>query len=521
MKSLYLKMAFHQDFKMMVNSDSKDRIQSDDNYRSTPVKLKQLLSPWVNTDFIDCDVQNLQNDSRLIQAGDLFLAYPGTTTDGRLYIDKAIASGAAAVVYDDMNFSLTSMPTSAIPCVAMPHLGHFVSQIAQRFFYTPGQPLTITGITGTNGKTTIAYQLAQAYGLLSEKSAYIGTIGQGDVNHLQPLANTTPDGLCLQRLMAHYKADGTRRVCMEVSSHALSQHRVDAIEFEQAIFTNLTLDHLDYHHTMQEYAAAKALLFARPELKWAIINHDDPYQQQMSDAILSHVKKITYGLQPGCDVRAVDWKMNIQGTRISVASPLGDFQYRINSIGRFNIYNSLAILASLMVSGYTKDKIIEVMGQLKPAPGRMEIVSHSPYVLVDYAHTPDALENALSTLEQLKTGQLWVVFGCGGDRDKSKRPVMGKAAGLYADHIVITSDNPRSEEPQLIVDEIAKGIHVGKAVIKQVNREDAISFALSHAQKEDIILIAGKGHEAYQQIGLEKHFFSDQEVVRRLKEQMS
>lgn len=480
------------------------------------VKLRQLLSPWNHSDYADCDIYNLQNDSRLIKSGDLFLAYPGAVADGRLFIDKAVASGAKAIAYDPIDFSSSSALPASVPCVAVPHLGNVLAQIAQRFYKNPSQDLSVTGVTGTNGKTTIAYQLAQAHDLLGQKSAYIGTIGQGDVNHLQTLANTTPDGLCLQRLLAQYKAEGIRQVCLEVSSHALSQHRVDAIEFNQAIFTNLTLDHLDYHHTMQDYAAAKALLFVRPELKWAIINHDDAYQHVISDAIPSHVKKITYGLHENCDVKAINWHMSIQGTEIEVQSPWGTHRFNIKALGQFNIYNSLAIWSSLLATGYSPNEVVDVMEQLKAAPGRMEIVAQAPYVLVDYAHTPDALENALITLNQLKKGRLWVVFGCGGDRDKSKRPIMGKAASLYADNIVITSDNPRSEEPQMIVDEIAQGVTDTRYVTKLVNREEAIAFALSQAEKEDIILIAGKGHEAYQQIGSEKYYFSDQEVVKRL-----
>lgn len=480
------------------------------------MKLTQLLKPWIKQDLVDCVISDIKNDSRQVKADDLFIAYPGAASDGRLYIEKAVASGAIAVVYEPDNFPSSCILPSVIPCIPIPNLGEKLGELAKRFFNNPSESLGLTGVTGTNGKTTIAYQLAQAHYLLGQRSAYIGTIGQGEVDSLMPLENTTPDALCLQRLMHQYKEHGIKHICMEVSSHALNQHRVDSLEFDQAIFTNLTLDHLDYHRTMQAYGAAKSKLFEREELQWAIINQDDDFQNLMSSVLKAHVKKITYGMHQSCDVKAVKWNMDITGTEIEVQSPWGQHHLKIKALGEFNIYNSLAVYSSLLASGYLPEKVVQIMAELKAAPGRMEIVAYSPYVLVDYAHTPDALENVLITLNQLKKGRLWVVFGCGGDRDKTKRPIMGKAASLYADNIVITSDNPRSEDPEIIVDEIAYGIPSSTLVSKLVNREEAIAYALSQADSNDIILIAGKGHESYQQIGNIKHAFSDQEVVRRL-----
>jgi UDP-N-acetylmuramoyl-L-alanyl-D-glutamate--2,6-diaminopimelate ligase len=235
----------------------------------------------------------------------------------------------------------------------------------------------------------------------------------------------------------------------------------------------------------------------------------------MWDVVKPHVRKLTYGIKDNCDVRAVNWSMNIHGTDVGVHSPWGLHQLKIKSLGKFNIYNSLAVFSSLLASGYVPEQVVAVMQQLKAAPGRMEIIANTPYVLVDYAHTPDALENVLVTLNQLKKGRLWVVFGCGGDRDKTKRPIMGKVASLFADQIVITSDNPRTEDPQVIVNEIAHGVSSSN-VIQLLNREEAIAYALKEAEENDVILIAGKGHEAYQQIGTVKHAFSDQDIVRRL-----
>lgn len=480
------------------------------------MELTKLLKPWIKQDIKNCELKDIKNDSRQVGAGDLFIAYPGSAADGRLYIDKAIHAGAVAVAYEPENMPEAVNLSESIPCIPVPQLAEQLAEIAKRFYQDPTKSLIVTGITGTNGKTTIAYQLAQAHELLGQPSAYIGTIGQGNVNHLSPLDNTTPDALCLQRLLAQYREQGLKQICMEISSHALSQHRVDGIDFNQALFTNLTLDHLDYHHTMQAYGEAKAMLFAREELQWAIINQDDEYQQLISNATKSSVKKITYGMRQACDVKAVEWHIDLNGTAIEVHSPWGIHQLKIQALGQFNIYNSLAVFSSLMVSGYPVDRVVDVMSRLKAAPGRMEVVANSPYVLVDYAHTPDALENVLTTLNQLKKGQLWVIFGCGGDRDKTKRPIMGKAASNYADQIVITSDNPRSENPEVIMTQIAEGIPASASVTKLINREEAIAHALNCADQNDIILIAGKGHEAYQQIGSKKLIFSDQEVVKRL-----
>lgn len=478
------------------------------------MNLASLLQPWIQENIKDCEVHDLKNDSRLVHQGDLFIAYPGAVTDGRHFMEQAVAHGAAAILYEPAQWIVDDIVSNQVPCIPLPHLQEHLAQLAQRFYQNPSHALTVTGVTGTNGKTTIAYQLAQAHALLQQKAAYIGTIGQGDVNCLMPLDNTTPDVLCVQRLLHQYKEHQIRQVCMEVSSHALSQHRVDGIEFRQAIFTNLTLDHLDYHKTMDAYAMAKAQLFSYETLEWAIFNADDSYHEVMVRALKPGVKKITYGLHEHCDVCAVTWAIDLHGTALTVRSPWGTHQLTINAIGQFNIYNSLAVFSSLMAYGYDASDVIRVMAQLKAAPGRMELVAQEPFVLVDYAHTPDALDNALRTLKQLKKGALWVVFGCGGDRDTSKRSIMGQVASTHANKIVVTSDNPRSENPEQIIQEIVSGIINTRELVVLTSREDAILYALNHAAIEDVILIAGKGHEAYQQIGTKKYDFSDQNVVK-------
>ena len=480
------------------------------------MKLATLMQPFVTTAIADRVITGIQNDSRKIKPGDLFLAYPGAAADGRLFVEKAIEAGAVGIVYEPAKLPESFRVPSTLPCLPVPQLGEKLAAIASRYFDYPSRRLSITGVTGTNGKTTIANQLAEAYGLLGHKAAYIGTLGQGDVHALKPLANTTPDALCLQQCLYDYQQAGVGHVCMEVSSHALCQERVAYIDFSQAIYTNLSHEHLDYHHSMDAYAAAKASLFAMPTLQSAIINYDDAYSALMASKLNAACQKLTYGLQDGCDVRAVNWQMSMSDSQLEVRSPWGMHHLCVNSLGKFNVYNSLAVYASLLAMDIPVAKVIAVMSQLHASPGRMEVVAKKPYVIVDFAHTPDALENVLSTLVQLKKGKLLVVFGCGGDRDKTKRPMMGRIASQYADFVILTSDNPRTEEPRQIVEDIAEGLLSTSNVVKCIDRKQAIYEALSMASPQDIIVIAGKGHEAYQLIGTERFAFSDKDVVCEL-----
>lgn len=480
------------------------------------MKLADLLALESHRTIPDCDILGLHNDSRQIKPGYLFVAYPGAAVDGRLFCQQAILSGAVAVAYEPEQLPESFIQEPHIIYVPVPQLAKKLAVLACRFYQDPTTDLSVTAITGTNGKTTIAYQLAQAHALLGSKARYIGTLGQGDVEALESVGNTTPDALRLQSLFHHYKEQGTAHVCMEVSSHALAQQRVANIHFTQAIYTNLSHEHLDYHKTMQDYAHAKAMLFAMPSLQSAVINFDDAYSQLMMAALPAACKAFTYGLQDGADVRAVNVHISMQGSAFDVISPWGTHGVRVKTLGAFNIYNSLAVFTSLMAWGRRVDDVVAVMAQLTPSPGRMELVAHEPCVIVDYAHTPDALENVLTTLVQLKKGLLWVVFGCGGDRDRAKRPMMGRIASEHADRLILTSDNPRSETPTQILADIAQGVLPRVKAEQIVDREEAIKYALQYADKQDIILIAGKGHESYQQIGTKILPFSDQCVVRDL-----
>ncbi|KTC66104.1 UDP-N-acetylmuramoylalanyl-D-glutamate-2, 6-diaminopimelate ligase (plasmid) [Legionella adelaidensis] len=476
------------------------------------MKLAELLNPWLNQPLAETEITGIQNDSRKVEPGELFLAYPGAAADGRLFIESAIKAGATAVAYESQD--LPTSLTFHVPLIPIAGLSGKIAAIANRYYKYPSRQLNVCGVTGTNGKTTIAYLLAQAYGLLNREAAYIGTLGQGKIGNIVPIGNTTPDALLLQKIFYQFKKEGITQVCMEVSSHALDQGRVEGVLFKQAIFTNLSHEHLDYHHTMEAYAAAKAKLFMNDSLHTAIINEDDSFHDLMAAHLPRHCQKISYGLTKGT-IRAVRCQMGMHGSEFVIKTQKEELPTQIQLLGMFNIYNALAVFASLVAEGFAPKAVAEILPELHASPGRMERVLNKPLALVDYAHTPDALENALVTLNQLKMDRLIVVFGCGGDRDKSKRPIMAKIAERYADVIIVTSDNPRTEDPAKIIEEILAGITNSAKVTSFVEREAAILHALKIAREKDIILVAGKGHEDYQEVGKQKIHFSDQEILRK------
>ncbi len=483
------------------------------------MQLNQLLQPWLKIANNNCAITGIQNDSRAIIAGDLFLAYPGMNTDGRLFIQQALESGASAVIYESNSLPKNFCIVDTIYCIPMAGLTENIAAIAKRFYHVSSQVSKpqIIGVTGTNGKTTVALQLAQAYELLGDTAAYIGTLGYGKINNLSSSKNTTPDALLLQKLFFEYTQAKIKYICMEVSSHALQQQRVTNIEFKQAIFTNLTQDHLDYHQNMQNYAAAKARLFMYSSLQYAILNRDDAYFIFIKDHIASTCKIITYGMKKNADVYIQSWQMLNYVMQIQIYTPWGIYNTQVNFLGKFNLYNIMAVLISLVNSGYKPEQVISILPQLKSASGRMEIVRQEPLVIVDYAHSPDALANVLLTVQQLKLGKILLVFGCGGERDHGKRPIMGKIASQYADVVILTSDNPRHEDPEQIIADIAVGITNVTKIYKIINREQAVAKAIALATKYDIVIIAGKGHEQYQQIGDEYLSFSDQEIINKIQ----
>ena len=460
------------------------------------------------------EVRNLQTDSRRVQSGDLFLAVPGMVMDGRDYIGDAVASGAAAIVYETGDgFALRAAP---VPVFGVSGLRHKIGIIAERFYGSPSRRLVVIGVTGTNGKTTCTQLLAQALDQPPRRCAVIGTLGYGFPGALNASMHTTPDAMTVQRLLADFAEQGAVQVAMEVSSHALEQGRVNGVAFSVAVFTNLTRDHLDYHGDMQAYGKAKAGLFAMEGIKHAVINHDDPFGRSLLAGVDAQIRTLSYGIEGG-DVRAREVRLLPDGLWLRVATPEGETELRSPLIGRFNAYNLLAVLATLLALGVKLGEAVTRLARAHAPAGRVERFGGArglPLVVVDYAHTPDALEKILLALREHARGKLWCVFGCGGDRDRGKRPVMGGIAERLADRVVLTDDNPRHESGDAIIADILGGMNAAPPVIRE--RKAAIAEAIQHAGEADIVLIAGKGHEDYQQVGDTRLPYSDRDAVREL-----
>lgn len=470
-------------------------------------------------DVLPVPVTNLVNDSRQVKAGDTFLAYPGIHQDGRQFIPQAIAQGASAIVWEAQNYVWD--PAWQVPNLPVPELRDKVGQFAADVYGHPSRKLCVIGITGTNGKTSCSHWLAQALSQAGRPAVIIGTLGNGFPEQLEPSLNTTPDPIVLQRSLKRYLDKGATCAVMEVSSHALHQGRVNGAHFEMALFTNLSRDHLDYHGDMQRYADAKALLFTWPALKHAVLNADDAFALDLRQRAEAHgVKVVTYGFEAG-DVRGSNLRVGPQGLAFDVATPWGEARLESRVLGRFNAHNLLAVLTTLLVGGVPFEQAIVSVQHVQAVPGRMQEIRipGKPLVVVDYAHTPDALEKVLMTLREVAAeskasdAKLFCVFGCGGQRDKGKRPLMGDVAANLADEAVVTSDNPRNEDPREIIKEIVASMSSNFHVLE--DRAAAIHYAIQQARATDVVLIAGKGHENYQEIKGEKLPFSDIEVAMR------
>lgn len=465
-------------------------------------------------------VSGLAADSRTVKPGDLFLAYPGEHADGRRFIDQAIVAGAAAVLWDSRGFHWNS--AWKLPNLGVPELRAHLGDIASHFHGHPSRHLWVAGVTGTNGKTSCSHWIAQSLSRVGRKTALIGTMGSGFPGALEPALNTTPDAVTLHARLAEFRMHGAEACAMEVSSHGIEQGRVGGVEFDVALFTNLSRDHLDYHKTMEDYAAAKAKLFHWPQLKHAIVNLDDSFGQQLAGSIeRSRVKVLGYGLGRG-EIAGHKLDLSMRGLKLEIITPWGAAKIDSPMIGAFNASNLLGVLGVLIASDVPLRDAVDALSQVEPVPGRLQMVREpgAPLVVVDYAHTPDALEKALETLRStLSTeARLHCVFGCGGDRDPGKRPLMGEAATRLADRVVITSDNPRSENPRAIIDEILAGAHPNYAI--EVDRATAILQGISGAAPQDVVLIAGKGHETYQEIGGRRLPFDDAEVAREILQRL-
>jgi UDP-N-acetylmuramoyl-L-alanyl-D-glutamate--2,6-diaminopimelate ligase len=495
-------------------------------------------------------IVRLVTDSRAVQAGDTFVAYPGEKLDGRQFIAQAIAQGANAVIWESQHFAWNSEWN--LPNLAVNNLRDAAGWIADSVYDAPSQKLQMIGITGTNGKTSTAHWIASALNDNKRSCALIGTLGNGFMSGLQPSANTTPDAIHVHGLLAEYMSHGAQAVAMEVSSHALAQGRVNAVKFDVALLTNLSRDHLDYHGDMQSYADSKRKLFQWEQLKFAVLNLEDEFGVELAEQLLdasspspqsspasgrgcerekqhSILEVVGYGLSDPALKHAVRLgirmvyghlaEISAQGLRLEIHSSWGAAQLNSALIGRFNAANLLGALAVLLVSEIGLNDAVASLGKVQAVAGRMQRLGNTqqPTVVVDYAHTPDALEKVLLALREIdatKSSKLICVFGCGGDRDRGKRAMMGLVAEKFSDHCIVTSDNPRSENPQRIIDEVVGGMSKNQHEIV-VDRAAAIDRAISLAAQCDTVLVAGKGHEDYQEIGGVKHPFSDVRVAEQ------
>jgi UDP-N-acetylmuramoyl-L-alanyl-D-glutamate--2,6-diaminopimelate ligase len=460
-------------------------------------------------------------DSRKVLPGDLFLALPGEKSDGRNFIRQAVAAGAAAVLWERRDHEWDR--TLRVPNAGVAGLRDMLGAIADEFHGHPSRHLWMAGITGTNGKTSCSHWIAQSLSRLGRKTAVLGTLGSGFPGTLEPALNTTPDAVELHARLARFLGEGASACAMEVSSHGIEQGRVNGVQFDVALFTNLSRDHLDYHKTMADYAAAKARLFRWPGLKHAAINVDDPFGRELASSLdRSGVNVLEYGLGRG-DVAGHKLDLSTRGLKLEIATPWGSAQLASPMLGGFNASNLLGVLAVLGLSGVALQDAVAALSEVEAVAGRMQLVREpgTPLVVVDYAHTPDALEKVLETLRGVLPagGRLFCVFGCGGDRDPGKRPLMGEVATRLADYAVITSDNPRSEDPQSIIAAVAAGAHPNYST--EPDRAAAIYRAVNEARQDDIVLLAGKGHEAYQETRGMRLPFDDvnvaRELLRRLK----
>ena len=457
--------------------------------------------------------RRITSDSRRVEPGVAFAAYPGTAADGRKFVPDAIERGASAVLWESRGFQWDAKWDA--PHLGIEGLQQRLGQVADFIYGSASRNLWMTGVTGTNGKTSCAHWIAHALDACGRRAAVLGTLGNGLVGALAPAHHTTPDVTVLHELLAQFHAAGARAVAMEVSSHGLDQGRVNGATFDVALFTNLTRDHLDYHKTMAAYGAAKAKLFTWPGLRTAVINADDAFGQSLVDAARVRGQRVlTYGFG-AADISATPVSLDRNGITLDVVTPAGRATLRSAVVGAFNAQNLLGVLGVLLASDVALDDAVAAMTHLPAPAGRMQRLGGDgkPLVVVDFAHTPDALEKVLTTLRPtVADGHALVcVFGCGGDRDPGKRPQMGAVAAALADRIVVTSDNPRSEDPNAIANAVVKGIRDAghRRWSIENDRHAAIAGAIQSAKEGDVVLVAGKGHETYQERNGQRTPFSD------------
>ncbi|MFK7974928.1 MAG: UDP-N-acetylmuramoyl-L-alanyl-D-glutamate--2,6-diaminopimelate ligase [Halioglobus sp.] len=453
-------------------------------------------------------IDDVELDSRKVRAGSLFLALPGELHDGRQFIEQAVANGCAAVLAEPPTAGFVD--SVAVPLIEVPELREEMGFLAERFFRSPSRALHVVGTTGTNGKTTTSRLLAQLCRSRGKACGVIGTLGASLTNAVSEAANTTPDAISLQRQLADWRAQDVMMVSMEVSSHALVQGRVNGVHFSTAVFTNLSHDHLDYHGSMAAYGRAKLRLFASEGLRHALINNDDEFAPLVAASVASDVEVLTYSATGGrADVRIENVEFASDGVQAMLQTPWGSASFSAPLIGEFNLANLAAAVSAAVLSGEDFADVMSAVETLEPVAGRMQHIDNTVglQVIIDYAHTPDALEQVLESLRPHVKGQLITVFGCGGDRDREKRQLMGRIACGLSDRVFVTSDNPRNEDPARIIADIELGC--SGSYVLEGDRSEAILQAIAGAEQGDCIVIAGKGHEEYQLVEGERHYFSD------------
>jgi UDP-N-acetylmuramoyl-L-alanyl-D-glutamate--2,6-diaminopimelate ligase len=470
-------------------------------------------------DRLGVPVTRLATDSRQLGPGDTFVAMPGARADARALIPQALAAGAVAVLWEADGFRWD--PAWAVPNLPVSRLRERLGKIAAHVYGDPSRRMWVAGVTGTNGKTSCSHWIAQSLTALGRRTAVIGTLGNGFPDSLGPATHTTPDAAALQAQMAQLLAQGATGVAIEVSSHGLDQGRLNGVAFMAALFTNLSRDHLDYHGSMQRYGEAKAKLFHWPGLKHAVINVDDDFGRGLAASLdRAQVEVLGYGLGHG-EISGHRLDLSQRGLTLEIETPWGASVIRSRLLGGFNAANLLGVLGTLLAAGIGLDQAVCALEQVEPVAGRLQMVRRpgKPLVVVDYAHTPDALEKVLETLRGVlgPSGRLICVFGCGGERDAGKRPLMGEAATRLADFAYVTSDNPRGEDPRAIIDQVVAGAHANYHV--EPDRAAAIYLAITGAQPDDVVLVAGKGHEPYQEIAGQRLPFSDAVVAASVLEE--
>ncbi|PSV31708.1 UDP-N-acetylmuramoyl-L-alanyl-D-glutamate--2,6-diaminopimelate ligase [Photobacterium sp. GB-72] len=498
------------------------------------MKLGALLSPWLAIDKLPLELTESQIDaitldSREVTAGSLFTAVNGHTVDGRRFIDTAIKAGASAIIAEADGIANEGdiALKDGVYIVYLQDLNHKLSAIAGRFFDHPDQKLALYAVTGTNGKTTISQLLAQWANLVGYKAGVMGTTGNGLLVDLKPAANTTGSAIEIQQTLAQLVEQGADFAAMEVSSHGLVQGRIRDLHFKASIFTNLSRDHLDYHGNMQNYADAKKSLFTEHQSGIAIINADDAvgasWLKDIPNAVAVAIDPQAVVNHAGLKLWATEVQFSTQGVTIEFDSSWGQGKFTAPLVGSFNATNLLLALATLLATNHSMADLLEKAPQLQAVIGRMEVFQDTDkaMMVVDYAHTPDALEKALQALRVHCDGKLWCIFGCGGDRDSGKRPMMAEVAERLADQIILTDDNPRSEDPKDIVDDMLAGLISPESATIIHDRETACRHALTHASCQDIILVAGKGHEDYQILADRTIHYSDRETVAALLKELA